>query len=390
MRSIICNAQSIQGILDESKTATRRVIVPQPDLLYRLTDDIIEVVHTQKEMEGFYVNKIEQWRNIKINTDISEQRLYGRLGWSYLLKNEIQGVWSEGLRGLVSIKRAQHRKRIFDGILIPQQQENISFSSQIDLHGISWDAQSINIANKTFRWEPRQQQTRELKVGNTERKLARSKGTRERDRRRKTSNVEINQQRERAHSLGSEKRAVQSKTRSTNAKHESACNFKYMPYRKGLNLWVRESFCKFGYNSFEWILNTQNWIYKASATDWDLEMLKINNRKWTSPLFMPRIASRITLKIEDVQVERIQDITDKGIISEGITKSELYNLGYLPGNLRELHRPRNDNGDFLYGLYGTFAKLWDSINLKRGYGWDTNSWVWVISFSLDSVGRYVE
>ncbi len=145
---------------------------------------------------------------------------------------------------------------------------------------------------------------------------------------------------------------------------------KYSPYGlPGDKLWVRESFTKFGYKSFKWLLNTQNWIYKASATDWDLEMLKMNNRKWTSPLFMPRIASRITLKIEEVRVERVQDITYDDIRTEGIMKK----INWVSTDMRN-----------------AFIDLWDSINLKRGYGWDTNPWVWVIIFSLDSVGRYVE
>jgi len=164
----------------------------------------------------------------------------------------------------------------------------------------------------------------------------------------------------------------------------------YSPYGlPGDKLWVRESFTKFGYKSFEWLLNTQDWVYKASATQWHFEMMKVNNKKWTSPLFMPRIASRITLKIEELRVERIQEITDEDTKAEGVPRDTLFGLGYFPGNPKAPLDKREGRG-LLRCLQGSYARLWDSINHYRGFGWPVNPWVWVIIFSLDSVGRYVE
>lgn len=83
--------------------------------------------------------------------------------------------------------------------------------------------------------------------------------------------------------------------------------------------------------------------------------------KWRPSIHMPRWASRINLGITDVRVERLQDITDDDVFAEGIEpfSNRFYNL----------HTDRD-----------VFAKLWDSINLKRGYGWDSNPWVWVVEF----------
>jgi hypothetical protein len=79
--------------------------------------------------------------------------------------------------------------------------------------------------------------------------------------------------------------------------------------------------------------------------------------KWHPSIFMPRWASRITLEIVSVRVERIQSISEADAFAEGIS-----------------------GGDWLGDPVGEFAKLWNSINQKRGFGWDTNPFVWVLEF----------
>jgi hypothetical protein len=74
---------------------------------------------------------------------------------------------------------------------------------------------------------------------------------------------------------------------------------------------------------------------------------------------MPRWASRITLEVTGVRVERVQDITECEARREGVTCERA-----LIGNAARL----------------AFRSLWDSINKKRGYGWDVNPWVWVVEF----------
>jgi len=77
---------------------------------------------------------------------------------------------------------------------------------------------------------------------------------------------------------------------------------------------------------------------------------------WRNPRFMPRWASRITLELLDVQVERVRSITEEHAIAEGCPGSD----------------------DFTPQM--EFAILWDCINGKRGYPWKNNPWVWVLSF----------
>jgi len=81
-------------------------------------------------------------------------------------------------------------------------------------------------------------------------------------------------------------------------------------------------------------------------------------------IFLPKWASRITLEVTDVRVERVQDITEQGARAEGppdvITDTWPTVADYHP---RE-----------------AFAALWDSINAKRGFGWKANPWTWVVEF----------
>ncbi len=86
--------------------------------------------------------------------------------------------------------------------------------------------------------------------------------------------------------------------------------------------------------------------------------------KWRPSIHMPRWASRITLEITEVRVERLQEITEEDCYKEGI----------------ELPHKRYDGVDRATRLL--FQYLWDTLNAKRGYGWDTNPWVWVLSFNL--------
>jgi len=85
--------------------------------------------------------------------------------------------------------------------------------------------------------------------------------------------------------------------------------------------------------------------------------------RWRPPSHLPRWASRLTLRITDVRVQRLQSISDIGVMGEGCA------LQAWPW---VLDRPRSAG----------FAMLWDSINGKRGYGWKTNPWVWALTFTV--------
>lgn len=93
--------------------------------------------------------------------------------------------------------------------------------------------------------------------------------------------------------------------------------------------------------------------------------------KWRPSIFMPRWASRITLEIVSVRVEKLQDISGKECYLEGIDGSFLAYEEASPAQLLELATNQ---------IRDKFSLLWNSINEKRGFGWDVNPWVWVIEF----------
>jgi hypothetical protein len=78
--------------------------------------------------------------------------------------------------------------------------------------------------------------------------------------------------------------------------------------------------------------------------------------------FMPRWACRTILEVTGVRVERVRDITEEDAKAEGIDDLWLVQHQVGPPRKRE------------------FWYLWDSLNGPRGFGWDVNPWVWVISF----------
>lgn len=140
------------------------------------------------------------------------------------------------------------------------------------------------------------------------------------------------------------------------------------PYGKlGNLLWVRETWQAQNQNGQWWheIKGYDRALYNWAWTNPVLPALKDTPPRWLPAIHMPQNACRITLPLKGIRVERVQEITEADAIAEGIE-----DLGQGVGRL-----------DHKYGMTrGLFAGLWNDINLKRGYGWETNPLVWVLEF----------
>jgi hypothetical protein len=99
--------------------------------------------------------------------------------------------------------------------------------------------------------------------------------------------------------------------------------------------------------------------------------------RWRSPIFMPRAASRVTLEITGVRVERLQDISEADAVAEGVRISSRARRSDTCYGIYECLMPdgKTHFNDSAYDLYRT---LWERINGKGS--WDASPWVWCIEF----------
>ena len=129
------------------------------------------------------------------------------------------------------------------------------------------------------------------------------------------------------------------------------------PYQPGDILYVRETFIQVAAYTF--------W-YKADDKAWMSKDLL-----WKPSIHMPKEAARIWLKVTDVRIERLHNITEDGAKAEGA----IDNRGFI-------HSPENEY-DRIHTAREHFIKIWNSTIKKSDldcYGWDANPYVWVISF----------
>jgi len=158
----------------------------------------------------------------------------------------------------------------------------------------------------------------------------------------------------------------------------------------GDRLWVRETWQYFGFSDEgepcicyladhgrEWPNVPQSeadkvdciWADLSDSGNFSISERACDNR-WRPSIHMPRWASRITLKVTGVRVERLQDIDEGSCWDEGV-ESWLEIEANLPRYSDGT--PAKYNGEIQ-----AFAAMWDQIN---GAGsWDANPWVWVVEF----------
>lgn len=143
------------------------------------------------------------------------------------------------------------------------------------------------------------------------------------------------------------------------------------PYQPGDILYVRETWqylYKLDGND-QIIENTGKYYYAATDTTGeyvDSRGIMHETTPWHPSIHMPKEAARIFLKVTDVRVERLQDITDVDAEKEGAQ----------PDNPCDYSPEQWQNKEH-------FKKIWNSTIKKSElgkYGWDANPYVWVIEF----------
>lgn len=154
--------------------------------------------------------------------------------------------------------------------------------------------------------------------------------------------------------------------------YEEAAHFS--PYQIGDVLWVREAWQKTRNGMYIFRANADK---RGSAAYYN-EYARLDGG-WKPSIHMPRAAARLFLRVTDVDVERVQNIPAQDVIREGVCNE------FCAACLEESGdcEPQRDVDLFCGGedrLVDAFADLWDRLNAERGYGWEVNPWVWVVSF----------
>lgn len=150
----------------------------------------------------------------------------------------------------------------------------------------------------------------------------------------------------------------------TDAQGRCLCREIKPAYQPGDRLWVRETWAYATGPSRDEPDTPEHYgfIYRE---EWDrLQPDYPLTGAWKPSIFMPKKAARIWLEITDVRAQRLQDISEEDAFREGI----------------ERKRRKVDWHDPVMGTRMRFRSLWNTLNAKRGYPWDSNPWVWVYTF----------
>lgn len=145
----------------------------------------------------------------------------------------------------------------------------------------------------------------------------------------------------------------------------------HCPYGKpGDLLWVRESFRELIDLGADTDSSNNYYEYKADRAPGSIDF----NRevKWSPSIHMPREASRVTLEIVNIRMERLQEISDEDAIAEGI----------MSGDDWSEVKDQKLGKDVFLTARSAYEALWNEINARRGFSWKDNPWVWVIEFKI--------
>lgn len=133
----------------------------------------------------------------------------------------------------------------------------------------------------------------------------------------------------------------------------------------GDKLWVRETWNSYNKN-FYGLPDEEVYLYKANGTD--------RTCTWKPSIFMPKAACRIFLQIENIRIERLQDISEENAKAEGIELVEKEH-GIFPYYKDYSEHPN----DFVFeSPKDSYKSLWEKINGINS--WNQNPFVWVIEF----------
>lgn len=147
----------------------------------------------------------------------------------------------------------------------------------------------------------------------------------------------------------------------------------------GDTLWVRETFRVVGLD--------RDRVSVKHAADETVRTVRVKTRKereqaarafkntgWSPSIHMPRWASRITLLVEDIRIDQVQDISVEDIRAEGVRPN-------MP-----LDEMVDSEEEYVRAWRKRWKRLWnDTWDHEPQYQWDENPWCWIVEFSVEDV-----
>lgn len=381
-KPILFNTQMVQAILAGRKTMTRRVIKPQtPEigetLTYGVFGDII-LSYRKEGVDRFERDQTGKWNHVNADTGSSKRGLYGGFGRTDIFPDKVLRLWEEGFCGLVSLKRTHNEEGIPVNIHEPQRNQSDKECSQIDMLSVSRTIPDEGRTGEAFGREPFKQYSEKPCVGNPSGELAGQKDSRDCECRGKALELKTDRQGKGMHSLVNKTGNLQPETDGGETGSFAICNISHCPHRPGEVIWVRETWRETPYE-YEHIaipgghITIPKFAYRADS---DVDY----TGKWRPSIHMPKEAARLFLRVTDVRVERVQDISVEDVMAEG-----------LPCD-NEIRNPDPETHESIKNWNLSYAQMlyhdpWDARNAKRGHGWDSNTWVWVIEFERIEKGE---
>lgn len=149
-------------------------------------------------------------------------------------------------------------------------------------------------------------------------------------------------------------------------------------FEDGDRLWVREAWRTSSWDDVFSPAGLQpdstSWRYEADGVTSHDDIASYGRLRVS--MHMPRWASRLTLIVTDVRVQRLQEISEADAVAEGIEPDD-------DGlSVWRCYAPEPKLQDYWLSPTESYRTLWNSLNAHRGYGWEANPWVAAVTFDV--------
>ncbi|TDA64312.1 hypothetical protein E0765_06240 [Sulfuricurvum sp. IAE1] len=153
----------------------------------------------------------------------------------------------------------------------------------------------------------------------------------------------------------------------------------FAPYKVGDIIYVRETWSDYPKN-YVWYKADFPLHWDAKDTEHGEEVhIEADNVKWKPSIYMPKEYARLFLRVKDVRIERLNEISEGDAVAEGIEVIDGVYDGheYHPVYFKNYMYGKNDSMRFLVSAQSSFKTLWESIYGDRSFD---NRYVWVTEF----------